>query len=116
MTLTTPAPSALSVPPASGVTAVRQRPVRHQVTAVLVSHNGSRWLPRVLDALTDQTRPIDTLIAVDTGSNDGSLDLLRAQLGEGRVLTAGRRTGFGDAVRLGLAQVGGRQDDVPPAD
>ena len=109
MTITTPAPSAQM---AAGAPTVRQRPVRHHVTAVLVSHNGSLWLPRVLDALADQTRPIEVLVAVDTGSDDGSLDLLRARLGEASVLSTGRRTGFGDAVRLGLAHEGGPDDDV----
>ena len=109
MTMTTPAPSAQM---AVGAPTVRQRPVRHHVTAVLVSHNGAHWLPRVLDALADQTRPIEVLVAVDTGSDDGSLDLLRAQLGEASVLSTGRRTGFGDAVRLGLAHEGGPDDDV----
>ena len=106
MTVTTPARRV------EGPPTVRQRPVRHHVTAVLVSHNGSLWLPRVLDALADQTRPIDVLVAVDTGSDDGSLDLLRARLGETSVLSTGRRTGFGDAVRLGLAHEGGPDDDV----
>ena len=42
------------------------------VTAVLVSHDGARWLPAVLDGLADQTRPLDHVVAVDTGSTDES--------------------------------------------
>ena len=47
------------------------------VTALLVSHEGSRWLPAVLDGLSDQTRPPDRVVAVDTGSTDESPRLLR---------------------------------------
>ncbi|MDN5894518.1 MAG: glycosyltransferase family 2 protein, partial [Nocardioides sp.] len=51
------------------------------VTALLVSHDGDRWLPAVLAGLRDQQRRPDRFLAVDTGSSDGSLDLLRADLG-----------------------------------
>jgi hypothetical protein len=44
----------------------------HHVTAILVSHDGFRWLPHVLDSLAGQRRMPDDLIAVDTGSTDGS--------------------------------------------
>lgn len=40
------------------------------VTAVLVTHDGALWLPQVIAALSAQTRRIDRLIAVDTGSGD----------------------------------------------
>lgn len=104
MTLTTSAPQGLSV----------ARPVAHRpgadrlhalrVTAVLVAHDGARWLPRTLAALAAQTRPVDHVVAVDTGSDDDSADLLRAALGAGRVHVVDRRTGFGAAVRTGLEQ------------
>ena len=51
---------------------------KHRVTAVLVSHNGAVWLPEVVAALTSQTRPIDLITAVDTGSQDASTKLLKS--------------------------------------
>lgn len=57
------------------------------VTALLVSHDGSRWLPAVLDGLAAQRRRPDRVLAVDTGSNDGCLDLLRDSLGPDAVLS-----------------------------
>lgn len=51
---------------------------KHRVTAVLVSHNGAVWLPEVVAALTSQTRPIDLITAVDTGSEDASIKLLKS--------------------------------------
>ena len=50
------------------------------VTALLVSHDGARWLPAVLDGLADQTRPLDHVVAVDTGSTDESVALLGGRL------------------------------------
>ena len=52
------------------------------VTALLVSHDGARWLPAVLAGLTGQTHPVDRVVAVDTTSRDGSAELVRTALGE----------------------------------
>ncbi|MTE19300.1 glycosyltransferase [Streptomyces sp. TRM43335] len=71
---------------------------RHVVTAVLVSHDGERWLPDVLAGLNGQTRPVQNVVAADTGSADGSAQLVAEALGPDRVLHLARRTGFGTAV------------------
>lgn len=57
----------------------------HFVTAILVAHDGAIWLPAVLTQLSAQTRPVDAVIAVDTGSNDNSVEILQTALGEARV-------------------------------
>ncbi|WP_418957392.1 glycosyltransferase family 2 protein [Streptomyces tritici] len=71
---------------------------RHVVTAVLVSHDGARWLPDVLAGLLAQERPVQNVIAADTGSADECARLLAESLGDDRVLHLARRTGFGAAV------------------
>ena len=73
---------------------------KHRVTAVLVSHNGAVWLPEVVAALTSQTRPIDLITAVDTGSQDASTKLLKSA----RIpfISADVQTGFGEAVSLAV--------------
>ncbi|WP_062216344.1 glycosyltransferase family 2 protein [Streptomyces sp. NBRC 109706] len=71
---------------------------RHVVTAVLVSHDGERWLPEVLSGLLGQERPVQDVIAADTGSADASATLITEAFGAERVLHLARRTGFGSAV------------------
>jgi GT2 family glycosyltransferase len=71
---------------------------RHVVTAVLVSHDGARWLPDALAGLLGQERPVQSVIAADTGSSDDSARLVTDALGDDRVLHLARRTGFGQAV------------------
>ncbi|UNS97363.1 glycosyltransferase [Streptomyces tubbatahanensis] len=71
---------------------------RHVVTAVLVAHDGRRWLPDALRGLLEQSRPVQNIIAADTGSADNSAELLTESLGAERVLHMARRTGFGTAV------------------
>ncbi|MFV0135642.1 glycosyltransferase [Streptomyces sp. HMX87] len=71
---------------------------RHVVTAVLVSHDGARWLPDALAGLLGQERPVQSVMAADTGSGDDSARLVTDAVGDDRVLHLARRTGFGQAV------------------
>ena len=73
------------------------------VTAVVVAHQGARWLPELEAAVRAQTRRPDVTVAADTGSTDGSADLLREWVGAQRLTVLPERTGFGDAVRSALA-------------
>ena len=72
------------------------------VTAVLVTHDGAVWLPEVIASLSAQTRRIDRIIAVDTGSVDASLKLLRSA--GIAYISAGRDVGYGDAIQMALEQ------------
>ena len=73
------------------------------VVALLVSHDGSRWLPTVVDGIRGQQTPVTGVVAVDTGSKDESADLLEDAFGG--VVRAGGATSYPQAVGLGLEQV-----------
>ncbi|PVG83094.1 hypothetical protein DDE18_07130 [Nocardioides gansuensis] len=81
------------------------------VTALLVSHDGGRWLPAVLAGLSGQSRAADRVVAIDTSSKDGSADLVRAALGDEAVHVIPGSTSFPDAVAHGLATVPAASDD-----
>ena len=90
----------------------RRRPLTsgEQVVAILVCHDGAQWLPDVLVALRQQTVIPAVIVAVDTGSVDGTADLLSAAVRTGQlaeVITTARDTGFGAAVADGLARARG---------
>ena len=72
------------------------------VTAVVVAHDGARWLPEVLAALSAQTVAPDLVVAADTGSTDASADQLAQHVGPARLATLPRNTGFGAAVGAAL--------------
>lgn len=78
-------------------------PARVPVTAVLVAHDGSRWLPEALSALASQTVAPARVVAVDTGSCDDSAALLRRATGS--VLELPRTTAYAAAVATALATV-----------
>ncbi|MFE2545913.1 glycosyltransferase [Actinacidiphila glaucinigra] len=90
----------MSVNSSAGTQYAAQAPEfpRHVVTAVLVAHDGARWLPNALSGLVSQDRPVQDVIAADTGSADDSARLLAESLGDHRVLHLARRNGFGAAV------------------
>jgi GT2 family glycosyltransferase len=85
----------------------------HDVTAILVAHNGERWLPRTLAAVAASDRAPDQLIAVDTGSRDSTADLLGAALGAHSVVTLPASTGFGAAVQAGIDAADDRIPEQP---
>ncbi|WSQ09656.1 glycosyltransferase [Streptomyces sp. NBC_01231] len=87
-----------SHPAAQQDTAATPEFPRHVVTAVLVSHDGARWLPDALAGLLGQERPVQFAMGADTGSADDSAQLVTDALGADRVLHLARRTGFGQAV------------------
>ena len=74
------------------------------VAVLLVSHDGTRWLPAVIDGLRGQRVQPDRVLAIDTGSKDDSVALLTAAFGE--VLQLPGSTSFPEAVAAGLDQVG----------
>ncbi len=75
---------------------------QHVVTAVIVAHDGAVWLPRVIEALLEQTRPVQRVVAVDTGSRDRSGSVLAGQLGQSVVFGMDRGTGYSAAVARAL--------------
>lgn len=72
------------------------------VGAILVSHNGATWLPKVLASFAEMFHAPVAWQVVDVSSTDGSAELLRESFGSARITYAPSGTGFGEAVRLGL--------------
>ncbi|MCW2908632.1 MAG: hypothetical protein JWL68_3421, partial [Actinomycetia bacterium] len=75
---------------------------QHVVTAVIIAHDGAAWLPRIAEALLGQTRPVQRVVAVDTGSRDRSGAVLAELLGRSVVFGMDRRTGYGAAIANAL--------------
>ncbi|WP_299051128.1 glycosyltransferase family 2 protein [uncultured Nocardioides sp.] len=85
-----------------------------RVAVVLVSHDGARWLPTVLDGLASQRVSPWRVVAVDTGSRDDSLALLDDSPAVDDVLRLRSDVAFPGAVAAGydaLRAAGLRDDD-----
>ena len=72
---------------------------------MLVSHDGERWLPTVLEGLAGQLAPVAHRVAVDTGSRDAGPELLAQAFGSEQVVELPASTGFPAALRAGLARL-----------
>lgn len=71
-----------------------------RVTALMVTHDGEGWLAQSVAALASQSFAVDRVVAVDTGSTDNSVKMLRSA--GIHVIEIERTTGFGDAIKLAL--------------
>ncbi|MGR6923730.1 glycosyltransferase family 2 protein [[Actinomadura] parvosata] len=81
---------------------------RPYVTAIVVAHDGARWLGETLRALIHQSRRPDRVAGVDNGSRDGSAELLGQTLGPGNLISLPRSHSFGESVAKAL-------DRMPPS-
>ncbi len=72
------------------------------VSIVIPNWNGLRWLPGCLESIARQDLAPEQVIIVDNGSSDGSLEYLRQQHPDVKVISLGVNTGFACAVNHGL--------------
>jgi GT2 family glycosyltransferase len=84
------------------------------VTAVLVAHDGAAFLARAAHAVASQTRPVQRVVAVDTGSRDRSGAMLTQAFGRGAVFGMERTTGYGAAVARALRHRAANTPVRPP--
>lgn len=74
-----------------------------RISAILVTHNGTTWLPEVVASITSQSRKVDHILAVDTGSSDGSVKLLKGARIPVAILE--NSAGFGEAIAHAVQQL-----------
>jgi GT2 family glycosyltransferase len=79
--------------------------VTRSLAVVVPNYNGVPILPSCLEALRRQTQAPATVVVVDNGSTDGSVELLERDFPEVTVLSRGFNSGFGGAANLGVDAV-----------
>ncbi len=75
------------------------------VASVTVAYNAARVLPRQMDALLRQTRPLQEIVVVDNASTDGTSALLAERYPQVTVLRMRENLGYGGAWAAGLVHV-----------
>jgi GT2 family glycosyltransferase len=78
-----------------------------RVTVVIPNYNGERHLTECLTSMRAQTYTDFETIVVDNASTDGSIELVRRDHPEVRLLELGSNVGFAGAVNAGLATADG---------
>lgn len=77
-------------------------------SVVIPNLNGAHLLEPCLVSLAEQTLPPAQVLVVDNGSTDGSVELVREQFPEARLLTFPENRGFAAAMNAGIAEAAGR--------
>ena len=76
---------------------------------MIVAHDGARLLPGLINAVREQTHPVERVVAVDTGSRDRSGATLTELLGPDAVFGMDADTGYGAAVSRALQHPAARK-------
>lgn len=74
-----------------------------RVVAVVVSYNRAKLLAEALDALADQTRPLDEILVVDNASTDDAVHVARTHPVAPSVVELERNTGGAGGFAAGIA-------------
>src|SRR4051812_49250911 len=81
--------------------------VVHDVCAIIVSHNGKRWLDAALSSLLASARGLDLDVVVVDNGTDGSAAYVEERFPSVRTISSPNR-GFGAANNVGLATADAR--------
>lgn len=78
-----------------------------RVSLILVTWNSARFLPRCLDAIAQQTFRDIELIAIDNGSADDSVTIVRERFPDATIVLNTGNEGFSRAVNQGVSRASG---------
>lgn len=93
-----------------------------EISVVVVTWNGRRYLEPCLEALAAQRGPAFEVIVVDNASTDGTSDMVRSRFPEMRLITLPRNLGFAGGNNAGVPHARGRfiaflnNDTIPQPD
>ncbi|MCL6508772.1 MAG: glycosyltransferase, partial [Bryobacteraceae bacterium] len=74
------------------------------VSVVIVNYNGAHLLEQCLRSVFAQPyRPVEVIV-VDNGSVDGSVEMVRKEFPETRIIALDRNAGFAEANNIGVRE------------
>ena len=77
------------------------------VSIIVINWNGERFLSRCLEAIREQTYPDIELFVIDNASSDGSVDLIKGDFPDVRLVENGANLGFCRAFNQGVRMARG---------
>lgn len=72
-----------------------------KVLVIIISYNFERWMERCLESLRLSKHPVDVVV-IDNDSKDRSIERIRKDYPEVRLIVNGANLGFGKANNIGL--------------
>lgn len=74
------------------------------ISVVIPNWNGKKLLPICLNSLKNQTCKDFEIIVVDNGSTDGSVDFIKKNYPDARIISLGENRGFSAAANAGISE------------
>ncbi|MFC0876128.1 glycosyltransferase family 2 protein [Saccharicrinis sp. FJH2] len=72
------------------------------IFSIVVTYNGSKWVEKCFGSLTNAEIQDHTIIAIDNGSSDSTLEKIRNNFPSVKVIETGENLGFGKANNIGM--------------
>jgi GT2 family glycosyltransferase len=81
---------------------VYSTPVEDAITVIILNWNGKKFLSGCLDSIARQTYPRISILVVDNGSDDGSVEFLRENHPDVRLIVNRENLGFAGGNNVGI--------------
>ena len=72
-----------------------------KVYVVIVTYNGAQWIKHCLDSVFNSTIPV-SVIVVDNGSSDSTLEIIKEDYSQCKIIATSENLGFGRGNNLGM--------------
>ena len=76
--------------------------MENRILAIVVSHNGEKWLRKCLSSVYSSTVKADVLV-VDNASQDSSVEIIKKEFPQAILRISKENLGFAEANNLGFA-------------
>ncbi|QDO93685.1 glycosyltransferase family 2 protein [Formosa sediminum] len=76
----------------------------YRILTIIVTYNGEKWVNKCFSSLRESTIPLDILV-VDNGSTDNTVNSIKTNYPEVKLIESKENLGFGKANNVGLKQV-----------
>ncbi len=73
------------------------------IYTIVVTYNGEKWAERCFGSLVNSDIENHTILAIDNGSTDKTLDIIRRKFPQVKIIETGENLGFGKANNIGLS-------------
>ncbi len=70
--------------------------------SIVVTYNGSQWVQKCFKSLVESDIANHQILAIDNGSTDNTLDLIRRNYPTVEIIETGQNLGFGQANNIGM--------------
>jgi GT2 family glycosyltransferase len=80
-------------------------PEKKSISALIVNHNGGQAVLTCLEALKNQSKPLEEIVVVDNASNDGSPEQIALKFPEVKIIWLHNNLGLSRAHNIGLHEI-----------